>query len=146
MTEEKRSSERLLHDKSSEDIKELIMKTPDPKDKAVLMILLTISDDLFRNTQLTVSLSDKFEKHVDAFVKHAEDEMKIINQGRGFLRGIIIALAFIQILTAYIFTQHMAEFGNMQESVKHMEKELEIHKEHHKMEERIRERIPTLPS
>ena len=138
MTNEQRSAERIIHDENSKDIKALIMETPDPKDKAVLMILLKISDDLFRNTQITSSLSEKFEKHVATFIQHAEDEMKLINTGRGFLRGIIFSIAMVQALIIFIFSQHMQEFSEMQQSVKHLEKEVEAHKEHHRTEEKYK--------
>lgn len=135
---EKRSEERLVHDANSNEIKALIMNTADPKDKAILLILLRISDDLFRNTQVTISLSDKFERHVESFVKHAEEEMSLINQGRGFLRAMVIALALVQALVIYIFTTHMEESDKMREDVARLKEYKAAHIAHHTMEESLK--------
>lgn len=142
MSIDQRSVERLDHDKNSESIKDLILATPDAKDKAILMILLKISDDLFRNTQITASLSEKFEKHVEAFVNHAYEEMKMISHNRGFLRGMFVFLAIIQLLIGYILTSHFEEFNHMQEDVKAMKTDIEKHKEHHRIEEHYYDKVP----
>ena len=144
MTDERRSLDRVEHDKTSDSIRDLIMETPEAKDKAVLMILLKISDDLFRNTQITSSLSDKFEKHVEAFVKHANEEMKMISHNRGFLRGLLLLLTAVQILVGYILTTHFEDFKHIQEDVKYLKIEIEKHKEHHRLEEKFYDKVPKL--
>jgi hypothetical protein len=134
--DEHRSAERIANDANSREIKNLIMETVDPKDKAILLILLKISDDLFRNTQVTISLSDKFEKHVEAFVEHAEQEMSLINQGRGFLRAMVIALTIVQALVIYIYTEHMEEADKLREDVAILKEYKASHIVHHEMEEK----------
>jgi hypothetical protein len=132
--EERRSEERLMADKNSDEIKELILETPDAKDKAILLILLKISDDLYRNTQITASLSDKFEKHVESFVKHAEEEMSLINQGRGFLRAFVIFLGILQAIVLFLFSEHMQDFKKLSDEVNNLREYKAEHIAHHKEE------------
>ena len=113
------------------EIRELIMQTESPKDKAMLLILHRIADSLDTNTDMTRDLDSKFSRH-------EKEEMALIQQGRGFLRAIIFALAAFQGLMAYMLNEHVQSHKRLLEEVRTLSEFRAAHVAHHKEEERYR--------
>lgn len=135
MSDENNPNRRYDDDENVKDeIHELIMQAESPRDKAELLILLRISQNLSKNTQLTEKLSHSLDAHVERFVIHEREEMALINQGRGFLRAMVIGLALFQGVVVYAYTQHMTETKKMQEDLVEFKKFIAEHTAHHKEE------------
>ena len=130
--------DRRRRDPIQEQIETLIMSASDPKDKAFLLILNKIADNLDENTMLTRTLASEFKSHTEAFALHEQKEMALINQGRGFWRATLAAVVVIQALGVWWFQGHIAQTARTQEQVSSLKIEIEKHKEHHKQEEYFR--------
>ena len=120
----------------SKRIDALIIDTLESKDKALLLILKKISDNLEQNTNLTRTLTSDLKVHTDAFTKHEKEELALINQGRGFLRAVVFGIVIIQALTVYIFRQHLDSEEVTAQKANAAEIFVAQHKTHHEMEER----------
>jgi len=129
--------ERRHHDPIQEQIEQLIMAASDPKDKAFLLILNKIAGSLDVNTSLTQTLSDDLKAHTAAFAAHEQKEMALINQGRGFWRGLAIAVVAVQVLGGFILFSHLKEDEKTRSDVDALIVSMAEHKEHHKQEERF---------
>lgn len=127
-----------MSDDISKRIDELIVETPDAKDKALLLILKKISDNLEDNTALTRTLTQDLKAHTDAFEKHEKDEMALISQGRGFLKAAVFGLAFFQAIFAWYAARHIKDMDGLSHQVKENSEEIAVHKEHHRQEEKYR--------
>lgn len=95
-------------DPISEKIGDLILAATDPKDKAFLLILNKIADNLDENTKLTRTLTKDLKAHTEAFQQHEKDEMALINQGRGFWRAALAAVLVLQALGVWWVQGHLA--------------------------------------
>jgi len=80
--------ERRGVDENHKDIRDLILSTEAPKDKAMLLILLKISDNLEDNTALTLGTKTAFESH-------EEKEQKMLAKATGawwVLSGLMVMI------------------------------------------------------
>ncbi len=109
----------------SEDIEQMILETENPKDRAILMILLNMADRL---------------------VNHEKAEMDIIVEAKRLvLLGLFFTNVIIAMLTWYGSQIH-GEFRGYQATTDRLVVEVEKHKEHHVQEERFsRERGVMVP-
>ena len=116
MTDDK-AEDRRQHDRTHADIRELILKTDAPKDKAMLLILLKISESLESNTVLTQDVSDKLDQHIKRYDVHeTEDKVRVgsIKTGWRILSGVVVVL---QGLTMMAVKNHVDEDKQLVASV-----------------------------
>lgn len=133
MTEDQK---RRVSDTLGDKIEDLILAATEPKDKAFLLILNKIADNLDENTQLTRTLSSELKIHTVAFAQHEKDELALINQGRGFLRASVVLIAFVQVVMGYVITQHLASHKAALEEIKMLSEFKAAHTAHHDQEEK----------
>lgn len=74
------------------EIQELILKEPDESKRALLMTISKLIRVLTDNVQITATLVAEVKAQREEFENHVEDELKLINQGRGMLRVLSIIL------------------------------------------------------
>lgn len=125
-------------EKVHEDIRDLILETDAPKDKAMLLILLRISENLTANTVLTKKLNEQFDKHLIQFAQHEALEMKLFFGGRWVIRVILAALLVGQGAITWFGAKTLAQFEKLQEEVQVLKEYRAEHKSHHDQEERYR--------
>ena len=116
-------------DKTHTDIRELILKTDSPKDKAMLLILLKISESLEANTSMTVEVSTKLDNHLDNFIEHEKQEaikQAQIKAGWRVLSGVLIIL---QSLALYAVKSHIDEAERMNIEINNIRRDVDIVKE-----------------
>lgn len=77
------------------EIQELILKEPDESKRALLMTISKLIRVLTDNVQITATLVAEVKAQREEFENHVEDELKLINQGRGMLRVLSIILPSI---------------------------------------------------
>lgn len=131
MTEENKYDRRAA-DKANSDIRELILKTDSPKDKAMLLILLKISESLESNTSMTHEVSVKLDEHLDNYTEHEkQDAIRCaqIKTGWRVLSGILILL---QGFALYAVRSHIDEAGRMDTEIVKIRKDVDILKDHEK--------------
>ena len=122
--------------KIASQIEDLILQADNPKDKAFLLILNKIANNLDENTNLTKALSADLKLHRDEFAKHEKDEMALINQGRGFLRAAVLGLAAIQAGALWYGNIVLKDFSQVQSDVIDLKQVMAIHTQHHADEEK----------
>lgn len=125
-------------EKVHEDIRDLILETDSAKDKAMLLILLRISENLTANTVLTKKLNEQFDTHVVQFAKHEALEMKLFFGGRWVVRVMLAALVIGQGALTWFGAKTLSQFEQLQADVQHLKEYRAEHKSHHEQEERYR--------
>ena len=121
---------RRSADRAHLDIRELILKTDSPKDKAMLLILLKISESLEANTSMTHEVSTKLDMHLENYTEHEKiDAIRSaqIKTGWRVLSGIIILL---QGLGIYAVRSHIEESQRMDTEIVLMRRDVDILKDH----------------
>lgn len=132
MPEEQQYNRRAT-DKAHLDIRELILKTDSPKDKAMLLILLKISESLEANTSMTHEVSTKLDDHLDIFTEHEkQDAIKgaQIRTGWRVLSGILVLL---QGIVMYAVKSHMDEARHMSTKINAIQTDVLVLKEQQKI-------------
>ena len=132
MPEEQQYNRRAT-DKAHLDIRELILKTDSPKDKAMLLILLKISESLEANTSMTHEVSTKLDDHLDIFTEHEkQDAIKRaqIRTGWRVLSGILVLL---QGVVMYAVKSHMDEARHMSTEINAIQTDVLVLKEQQKI-------------
>lgn len=122
--------DRRNTDRAHLDIRELILKTDSPKDKAMLLILLKISESLEANTSMTHEVSTKLDMHLENYIEHEKiDAIRSaqIKTGWRVLSGIIILL---QGLGIYAVRSHIEESQRMDTEIVLMRRDVDILKDH----------------
>lgn len=120
------------------DIRDLILETESAKDKAMLLILLRISENLTANTTLTKKLNEQFELHLVQFAKHEALEMKLFFGGRWVVRVMLAVLVIGQGALTWFGGKTLTQFERVQEDVQTLKEYKAEHKSHHEQEERYR--------
>lgn len=85
-------------------IMQMIEETDAPKDKAILMILLQISNDLAHNTTATENISKEFSAHKELFDTHVVEEQTLLNQGKGLYRAMSWMLGVASVLVLAVLS------------------------------------------
>ncbi len=139
MADKYEGPERRALDPIQEQIEHLIMSADDPKDKAFLLILNKIADNLDENTKLTRTLTEDLKNHTIAFAQHEKDEMALINQGRGVWRAALGAMFLLQALGIWWLQGHLDETAATAAKVATLQIQMAEHREHHRQEEKYRD-------
>lgn len=122
--------DRRKADRAHLDIGELILKTDSPKDKAMLLILLKISESMEANTCMTHKVSTKLDMHLENYTEHEKiDAIRSaqIKTGWRVLSGIIILLQGFGI---YAVKSHIDESQRMGTEIVLMRRDVDILKNH----------------
>ena len=122
-------TERRRSDPVQSQIEELILEATDPRDKAFLLIMNKMAVSLDTNTYLTQGLSDEFKAHTNAFRKHEQTELNMINQGKGGVRVAVFLLSLIQALAGFIIYSQLADIKDMKQDLIILERTVSIHTE-----------------
>lgn len=120
---------------AEKEIKDLLMQATDPVQKALALILLKVSDAVDHNTAVTSATRSELQTHM-------EDEMKLMNQGKGGIKVGLLALGIIQVLSGIIVSLVLyagSEKLKVVESLQYDMLQTKIfiaeHKMHHQSEE-----------
>lgn len=111
-------------EKVPEDIQDLIVKAVDPKDKAMLIVLLKISESLRETTHVVKEMRDDFETHMENFAKHEKNEADLISGGRGVVRAAIVFLALLQGIIIWQVSRFVADIDETRDAVHQIKIEL----------------------
>jgi hypothetical protein len=135
--------DRRQNDQLLERIEGLILTSTDPKDKAFLLILNRMADNLQENTELTRKLGEELTSHTKAFTEHTitfseheKKEMELINQGRGGWKVIAVFVLFLQGISGWWIQDKLAEITQIKADVGMLTLELATQKERHRGEDK----------
>ncbi len=125
--------------KADEDIQrkieELIEAESDPRERARLLILLAISRTLVDNVVAVREVTEEFRSHRLEFETHREEQLKLINQGRGAWKVIGVAVLIIQGVLGYVLAEHMSIVNRIQGEVMEHSRRFAAIDERHRKEE-----------
>jgi hypothetical protein len=108
------SDEGRFDDESiKEEVHQMIIEESDPKEKVRLLMLMQLNTTLVSNVIAVRNLTTEFKEHRLEFDSHIKEEERIINTGRGAIWAVIALIGFIQMVTGYLFTQHMDRFDKI---------------------------------
>lgn len=84
--------------RQQEDIERLIADEEDPKARLQLMILNKINLALIANTNVTNSIRNDLDQHLEIFAKRSQEQDALLNKGRGAWWVVTSALVGAQVL------------------------------------------------
>ena len=97
------------------DIEAMIMAEDEPKQRTFLIVMNNINMSLLSNTKAVTDLRSEFSDHKEIFQKHATQEERIFNQGKGMWRVISVVIAVVQVIFGYGWmemTTHLKSIDN----------------------------------
>ncbi len=99
-----------------EEIIALVQKSEEPQQKALLLVLLKISNALTENTDLTKNVAEQFEKHRSQFERGQEDfrshviqEQKLYSKGVGAWKTIGVGSLLVFAMAGYILRTSVSQ-------------------------------------
>jgi hypothetical protein len=96
------------HEATEREILRLVEEA-DGHDRAMLLIIYRMHQELIANTQSTRQIAIAAEDHANTLRQHATDEMALINQIRGGWRAATVAFGVITILLGALQAMAMRE-------------------------------------
>lgn len=120
-------------------IQSLIEDEADPRERTRLLILFEIARGLNDSTRAVREVTTEFREHRLEFESHVDDEQKLINQGKGMWRVVVIGVIVIQSALSYVIVDHFAEMQALRVTTEKHSKQLEVIAERHRQEERFRQ-------
>ena len=86
-------------------------------DRAMLLIIYRMHQELIRNTQSTQQIANAAEEHAITLREHAKDEMALINQIRGGWRAATISFGLITLLLGALQGMAMREVNMLRDTI-----------------------------
>ena len=120
--------ERRRVDPVQQQIEELILSAESPKDKAFLLIMNKIALSLDANTELTQDLSKDFKAQANAFKIHENQDLALINQGKGGLRVAIMLLVGLQAIGGFVINNTLNEIKSIRSELTVVQRNIAVDK------------------
>jgi hypothetical protein len=105
MDSEKMNPQRRASDHRPLDIENMIAEENDPRQRAFLIVLNSINNNLNANTKTTTEVAEKLDAHLTNYEQHTMDEAALINKGIGAWKVIawILGLAQSALAAGFVF-------------------------------------------
>jgi hypothetical protein len=104
------------HEDTEREILRLVEQA-DGHDRAMLLIIYRMHQELISNTRSTQQIATAAEDHATTLRQHAQDEMALINQIRGGWRAATIAFGVITLLLGALQALAMREIDAMRKTI-----------------------------
>ena len=104
------------HEETEREILRLVEQA-DGHDRAMLLIIYRMHQELINNTQATRQIAKSAEEHATILQQHASDEMALINQIRGGWRAATWSFAIITMLLGALQAMAMRELNAAREQI-----------------------------
>ena len=91
------------------EIRELLVNAVSPSDKAYLLILLTIQQNLVSLNSAFLEHRDEFASHRIEFTAHVVEEQQLINRGMGAWLVMTVVLAFVVSVGGWYISHHIID-------------------------------------
>lgn len=102
------------HEETEREILRLVEQA-DGHDRAMLLIIYRMHQELINNTQATRQIAKSAEEHATILQEHARDEMALINQIRGGWRAATWSFAIITMLLGALQAMALRELNAARE-------------------------------
>jgi hypothetical protein len=104
------------HEATEREILRLVEQA-DGHDRAMLLIIYRMHQELIANTQSTKQIALAAEDHATTLRQHAQDEMALINQIRGGWRAATVAFGIITLLLGALQAMAMREINAARDTI-----------------------------
>ena len=104
------------HEATEREILRLVEQA-DGHDRAMLLIIYRMHQELIANTQSTRQIALAAEDHANTLRQHAQDEMALINQIRGGWRAATVAFGVITVLLGALQAMAMRELNMARDTI-----------------------------
>jgi hypothetical protein len=104
------------HEATEREILRLVEQA-DGHDRAMLLIIYRMHQELIQNTLSTRQIAAAAEDHATTLRQHAQDEMALINQIRGGWRAATVAFGVITILLGALQAMAMRELNMARDTI-----------------------------
>jgi hypothetical protein len=104
------------HEDTEREILRLVEQA-EGHDRAMLLIIYRMHQELIQNTLSTRQIASAAEEHATTLRQHAQDEMALINQIRGGWRAATVAFGVITILLGALQALAMREIDAMRNTL-----------------------------
>jgi len=127
--------ERRNIDRVHAEIRDLILKTDDPKDKAQLLIMLKFSDSIDTLSGITKEVSGKLDEHLDHYDKHITEGAVRDGQVKLGWKLIVAFLAASQGVAWYAIKGHLESDHALEVTVSTIRKDVDMLQERRRIED-----------
>lgn len=117
-------------------IEELIEAESDPRERARLLILLAISRTLIDNVVAVREVTEEFRAHRVEFETTREEQLRILNQGRGAWKVAGIFLLILQAAFGWVLGEYVMIVKDHQMQINEHSRRFAVIDERHRKEER----------
>ncbi len=104
------------HEETEREILKLVEQA-DGRDRAMLLIIYRMHQELISNTLATRQIAKSAEEHASILQEHARDEMALINQIRGGWRAATWSFAIITCLLGALQAMALRELNAAREQI-----------------------------
>jgi hypothetical protein len=104
------------HEATEREILRLVEQA-EGNDRAMLLLIYRMHQELIANTQATRQIAVSSEEHAKTLREHAQDEMALINQIRGGWRAATVAFGIITLLLGALQALAMREIDAMRNTL-----------------------------
>jgi hypothetical protein len=104
------------HEATEREILRLVEQA-DGHDRAMLLIIYRMHQELIANTSSTRQIAAAAEDHAQTLRQHAQDEMALINQIRGGWRAATVAFGVITALLGALQAMAMREINMARDTI-----------------------------
>ena len=104
------------HEDTEREILRLVEQA-DGHDRAMLLIIYRMHQELIANTMSTRQIATAAEDHATTLRQHAQDEMALINQIRGGWRAATVAFGVITVLLGALQAMAMREIDLARQTI-----------------------------
>jgi hypothetical protein len=94
---------RVLDAYSTIEIEAMIMEEDDPKQRAHLILMNAFKNAIDANTHAIRSITERFDKHQEAFFEHKSTQDNLMHQGKGAWQVMaVVGAAIYAVLVALV--------------------------------------------
>ena len=131
-------------DETHTQIRDMILKTNDPKERATLLILLRISESLEENTAEThgisaavTTLTTGVTAHVERFNAHAKEDEIRVGKAKAAWWVVTGMVGVIALLGAMLLKYHLDKLTTVETQVEQLRRDVDQVRERHRIEDEV---------
>lgn len=117
-------------------ILELIEEAAEPRDKALMLVMLQLIDATREIAELAHRTKEAQAKHDERFALHEEREKALMNQGRGAYKAALGLIGLVQVVLIAVGSHFYNDFIRMGKELEMMKTQAAVHQERHRIEDR----------
>jgi hypothetical protein len=103
------NAKEIGKDSTDAEILRMVQETNDAQAKGILLVLLRISNNLSRNTDLTQTVHSDFENHRQMVTAYMEQGNRLLNRGIGAWKVVGTVAGVLYAVGVYVVSLHLGD-------------------------------------